>query len=72
MLIIARKQAFNASSYAAFRPTYTDFYYDSLLKYHKGCRGLLIDLGTGHGNVARRLAPKFNVSVQCSNGYLTA
>lgn len=54
------KKAFSASSYAAFRPNYTDIFYDSFFRYHKGVRGLLVDLGTGHGNVARRLAPKFN------------
>ena len=41
------------------RPTYPAKLYDTLLSYHAGPRHLAIDLGTGHGLVARALAPHF-------------
>lgn len=55
-----RKKGFNASAYAACRPTYSEVFYSSLLDYHHGPRNSLIDLGCGHGAIARNLANKFD------------
>jgi SAM-dependent methyltransferase len=53
------KSTFSAVSYAAFRPTYPPALYNHLLAYHSGPRKVLLELGCGHGLVARNLAPKF-------------
>lgn len=53
------KSSFSASSYAAFRPTYSQAFYTTLLRYHHGPTTLLLDLGTGHGTTARALSPSF-------------
>ncbi|KAI9824071.1 MAG: hypothetical protein M1832_002139 [Thelocarpon impressellum] len=53
------KCTFPHASYAAFRPTYPPALYTSLLEYHHGPRQLAVDLGSGHGLVARSLAPSF-------------
>ena len=54
-----RDATFAHASYAAVRPTYPAKLYDILLSYHEGPRRLAIDLGTGHGLVARAVAPHF-------------
>jgi SAM-dependent methyltransferase len=51
---------FNATSYAAFRPSYPPQLYSLLLSYHRGARKTCLDLGSGHGLIARALAPSFD------------
>lgn len=53
------KSSFSAATYAAFRPTYPTALYNHLLAYHSGPRTLCLELGAGHGTVARNLAPHF-------------
>jgi SAM-dependent methyltransferase len=54
------KTTFNATSYAAFRPSYPPQLYSLLLSYHRGARKTCLDLGSGHGLIARALAPSFD------------
>ncbi|KAJ4387349.1 trans-aconitate methyltransferase 1 [Gnomoniopsis smithogilvyi] len=57
------KQSFQHKQYAAFRPSYPKELYNTILNYHNANAGrqrLALDLGTGHGLVARQLAPRFN------------
>ncbi|KAL8691379.1 MAG: hypothetical protein Q9224_004190, partial [Gallowayella concinna] len=54
------KTTVSHASYAAFRPTYSAALYGTVLAYHNGQKSLCIDLGTGHGLVARSLAPRFD------------
>ena len=53
------KAIFSHASYAAFRPSYPESLYNAVLSYHQGPRNLCVDLGSGHGIVARALAPHF-------------
>ncbi|KAL8828146.1 MAG: hypothetical protein Q9170_006729 [Blastenia crenularia] len=53
------KTTFSHASYAAFRPSYPTALYETVLNYHDGPKSLCVDLGTGHGLVARSLAPYF-------------
>jgi trans-aconitate 3-methyltransferase len=53
------KSTFSAASYAAFRPSYPPVLYQHLLAYHSGPRNVCLELGCGHGVVARNLAPHF-------------
>ncbi|OAF54678.1 hypothetical protein VC83_08810 [Pseudogymnoascus destructans] len=48
------KFSFSASSYASFRPTNSQTFYNTLLRYHHGPTTSL-----GHGLIARRLSPTF-------------
>lgn len=50
---------FSYESYAASRPSYPPALYEAILQYHRGKRDQCLDLGTGHGLVARALAPSF-------------
>lgn len=59
-LTIYRKSTFSHTSYAAFRPSYPRTLYTTILSYHHGPRNLLVDLGCGHGVVARSLSKDFN------------
>ncbi|KAL8943482.1 MAG: hypothetical protein Q9216_001017 [Gyalolechia sp. 2 TL-2023] len=54
------KTTFSHASYATFRPSYPAVLYDTILGYHHGSKALCVDLGTGHGLVARALAPHFS------------
>ena len=54
-----RDATFAHASYAATRPTYPARLYDIVLSYHTGPQNLAIDLGTGHGLVARAIASHF-------------
>src|SRR5205085_12061911 len=54
------KATFSHSNYAALRPSYPPRLYDTVLAFHKGPRNLLIDLGSGHGLVARYLSKYFD------------
>ncbi|KAI1334449.1 S-adenosyl-L-methionine-dependent methyltransferase [Xylariaceae sp. FL0016] len=53
------RSTFSASSYAAFRPTYPPSLFRAVLAYHRGGGGRLVDLGCGHGFIARQLVPNF-------------
>jgi trans-aconitate 3-methyltransferase len=53
------KSTFSAASYATFRPTYPAALYNHVLAFHHGPKNVLLDLGTGHGLAARKLAPHF-------------
>ncbi|GIC84431.1 putative S-adenosylmethionine-dependent methyltransferase [Aspergillus udagawae] len=50
---------FSHHLYAAFRPTYSKQLYSAVLAYHRGPSRTALDLGTGHGLVARELSPHF-------------
>ncbi|KAI4118022.1 MAG: hypothetical protein LQ345_001858 [Seirophora villosa] len=56
---LSRKSTFSHASYAAFRPSYPTALYETILGYHHGSKSLCVDLGTGHGLVARSFAPSF-------------
>ena len=55
-----RKSTFSYASYAAFRPSYPPSLYETVLAYHDGSREVCVDLGCGHGVVARYLAKSFS------------
>ena len=55
-----RKSTFSAASYAAFRPTYPTSLYNAVLAFHRGPKGLCIDLGCGTGIVTREMASRFD------------
>ncbi|KAI9799403.1 MAG: hypothetical protein M1833_004103 [Piccolia ochrophora] len=57
------KSTFSHSSYATFRPSYPTSLYQKLLAYHSAPRSLCLDLGSGHGVVARALAPSFTTVI---------
>lgn len=52
-------KTFSATSYALSRPSYPLELYRQILRYHRGPRNTLLDLGCGHGVVSRGLAPYF-------------
>jgi trans-aconitate 3-methyltransferase len=56
-----RRTTFSAKTYAAFRPSYPPTLFRTVLAYHKlpTAQGSLLDLGCGHGLIARELSPKF-------------
>ncbi|KAL9603457.1 MAG: hypothetical protein Q9219_001144 [cf. Caloplaca sp. 3 TL-2023] len=54
------KATFSHASYAAFRPAYPADLYVTILNYHHGRWLQCIDLGTGHGLVARTFMPYFD------------
>ena len=66
------KSSFSHASYAAFRPSYPTSLYDNILTYHQGPRALCADLGSGHGLVARALAPSFTevIGIDPSQGMI--
>ncbi|EWZ34043.1 hypothetical protein FOZG_13723 [Fusarium oxysporum Fo47] len=55
------RATFSAAGYAAARPTYPATLYKTILGYyhHEDPHGTLLDLGSGHGIVARELSPRF-------------
>jgi SAM-dependent methyltransferase len=53
------KSTFSAASYAAWRPTYPPALYNHLLAFHRGPKNAILDIGTGHGLAASKLAPHF-------------
>ncbi|KAL6802952.1 methyltransferase domain-containing protein [Trichoderma sp. SZMC 28013] len=55
------RPTFSAQSYAAFRPSYPQGLYQSILAYHQRSTlsGSLLDLGCGHGLIVRALSPHF-------------
>lgn len=57
------KSTFGHASYAAFRPSYPRALYDTVLAYHRGPKNLCVDLGCGHGLVARELSAGFEQAI---------
>ncbi|KAK4448494.1 methyltransferase [Podospora aff. communis PSN243] len=60
------RTTFSSAGYAAFRPSYPSVLFSRVLAFHNSNRGTaatpsgsLLDLGCGHGLVARALAPSF-------------
>ncbi|KAH9908504.1 S-adenosyl-L-methionine-dependent methyltransferase [Xylariomycetidae sp. FL2044] len=55
------RSSFSAKAYAAFRPTYPPSLFRTVLAYHRlpTPSGTLLDLGCGHGLIARELSPHF-------------
>lgn len=67
--------ASQARAYAAARPDYCEAFWQYILDHHAatgGKTGLVVDLGTGHGNVVRAFAPHFEhaIGVDPSAGML--
>ncbi|GLA55541.1 hypothetical protein AnigIFM63604_002330 [Aspergillus niger] len=65
-------EGYDCSAYAAYRPSPPKALYDTVLAYHQSPRELCVDLGTGHGAVARALATHFKsvLGVDSSEGML--
>ncbi|KAM0271616.1 hypothetical protein ACHAQH_009043 [Verticillium albo-atrum] len=61
MSVFARS-TFSAAGYAAFRPSYPASLFKTVLAYHRApsTSGTLLDLGCGHGLIARALSPHFS------------
>ncbi|KAK5661217.1 hypothetical protein OQA88_11109 [Cercophora sp. LCS_1] len=58
------RSTFSSAGYAAFRPSYPPALFNRILSFHNANRaasppGTLLDLGCGHGLIARALAPSF-------------
>ncbi|KAI1470314.1 S-adenosyl-L-methionine-dependent methyltransferase [Daldinia caldariorum] len=55
------RPTFSAKAYAAFRPAYPPSLFRTVLNYHQlpAHSGTLLDLGCGHGLIARSLSPHF-------------
>ncbi|KAH8680710.1 methyltransferase domain-containing protein [Xylariales sp. PMI_506] len=55
------RASFSATSYAAFRPSYPPVLFRTVLSYHQlpTPGPALLDLGCGHGLIARALSPQF-------------
>ncbi|OTA59175.1 methyltransferase domain-containing protein [Hypoxylon sp. EC38] len=55
------RPTFSAKAYAAFRPSYPPSLFRTILNYHQlpASSGTLLDLGCGHGLIARYLRPHF-------------
>ncbi|KAL1956119.1 hypothetical protein VTO42DRAFT_7638 [Malbranchea cinnamomea] len=54
------KSTFPHAAYATFRPAYPPSLYARVLAYHKGSRQICVDLGCGHGVVARAFSGEFD------------
>lgn len=63
LITITSKSTFGHASYAAFRPTYPKYLYERVLKFHRGPKNLCLDLGCGHGIVARELSHSFTKTI---------
>lgn len=61
MLILCRKATFSAAGYAAARPAYPASLFKTVLAHHNAdsSAGSLLDLGCGHGLIAREMSPHF-------------
>ncbi|KAI0549328.1 S-adenosyl-L-methionine-dependent methyltransferase [Xylaria curta] len=57
------RSTFSAKAYAAFRPTYPASVFRTVLGFHKpprtGGESTLLDIGCGHGLIARAMSPHF-------------
>lgn len=60
ILTSSRSNDFAHDRYSSFRPTYPSSLYEKILDYHEGPRKVALDLGTGHGLVARELSKRFD------------
>ena len=69
---LSRKSTFSHASYAAFRPSYPPSLYDTVLAYHHGPKKTCVDLGCGHGIVARYLSRSFSkvIGTDSSDGMI--
>ncbi|PNY24214.1 Trans-aconitate 3-methyltransferase [Tolypocladium capitatum] len=58
---MTRRATFSAAGYAAARPTYPASLFKTVLAYHnaQSPKGSLLDLGCGHGLIAREMSPHF-------------
>ncbi|KAF3061285.1 putative S-adenosylmethionine-dependent methyltransferase CRG1 [Daldinia childiae] len=69
------RSTFSAKAYAAFRPAYPPSLFRTVLNYHKlpASNGTLLDLGCGHGLIARYLRPHFKsvIAIDPSAGMIT-
>lgn len=54
------ESSFNSQDYNSFRPTYPDGLYETIINYHKGDRGLAVDIGCGSGQATYPLARYFD------------
>ncbi|KAI9158273.1 Trans-aconitate 3-methyltransferase [Paramyrothecium foliicola] len=56
------RATFSAAGYAAFRPTYPSSLFKKVIAFHNAPSrgGTLLDLGCGHGLIARELSPSFD------------
>ncbi|KAM4060341.1 methyltransferase [Hirsutella rhossiliensis] len=55
------RATFSAAGYAAARPSYPASLFKTVLAHHNdGPKGFLLDLGCGHGLVAREMSPRFD------------
>jgi trans-aconitate 3-methyltransferase len=59
--LFLRRATFSAAGYAAFRPTYPPALFRTVLAYQQPptSSGTLLDLGCGHGLIAREMSPHF-------------
>ncbi|KAI1134420.1 S-adenosyl-L-methionine-dependent methyltransferase [Hypoxylon sp. FL0543] len=68
------RPTFSAKAYAAFRPAYPPSLFRTVLSYHQlpASSGTLLDLGCGHGPIARYLRPHFKsvVAIDPSAGMI--
>ncbi|MCJ1401843.1 hypothetical protein MMC11_005060 [Xylographa trunciseda] len=53
------KSSFSHASYASLRPVYPQRLYNTVLAYHQGPKSFCVDVGCGHGIVAKELASSF-------------
>ncbi|KAI1481922.1 S-adenosyl-L-methionine-dependent methyltransferase [Daldinia eschscholtzii] len=69
------RPTFSAKAYAAFRPAYPPSLFRTVLNYHQqpASNGTLLDLGCGHGLIARYLRPHFKsvIAIDPSAGMIT-
>ncbi|OAA48389.1 Crg1p S-adenosylmethionine-dependent methyltransferase [Metarhizium rileyi] len=69
---IFAKATFSAAGYAAARPSYPASLFRTVLAYHNAdsSTGSLLDIGCGHGLIARELSPRFGsvVGIDTSPG----
>ena len=54
---------YSAASYAAYRPVYPEALYEIIMSYHNGPTEQVVDIGTGHGVVARAMDKYFSTVI---------
>ncbi|KJZ77941.1 hypothetical protein HIM_02578 [Hirsutella minnesotensis 3608] len=57
------RATFSAAGYATARPTYPASLFKTILNFHQGPKDFLLDLGCGHGLIAREMSPHFGKAV---------
>ncbi|KAG6136137.1 hypothetical protein E4U12_001383 [Claviceps purpurea] len=69
-----RTATFSAARYAAARPSYPASLFKTVLAYHnaQSASGVLLDIGCGHGLIARAMSPHFGrvVAIDTSPGMI--